>query len=247
MNWRLLVGKSLNHSYEAMLRLPGFPLTNAVAFGRVWPYDVMRFARTRDLKLIFDVGANIGQTALHLRRFLPRATIHSFEPVPATCTELRRNTAGHPTIQVHPLAMSNATGETDIFVTDNSQLSSLEAREGQTAVRIRTQTVDDFCAEQGITAIDILKMDVEGHELGVIEGARGMLDAGRIRCVYGEVGFGAHDGGHTPFPDFHATMLARGFEFAGLYEPWRDPPNRHRYEFASAMYWNPNYRVETAD
>lgn len=246
MNWRYMIGKSLDECYLSVLSLPWFPLTNAVAFGRVWPFDIIRFFGSREIKTVFDVGANVGQTALHVRRFLPQTTIHSFEPVPTTCEELRRNTVRYPNIKVHSLALSDTNGETEIYVTDDSQLSSLEPRDDQAAVRVSIQKLDDFCTEHDIKEIDVLKMDVEGHELGVIKGAHHMLTSGRIRFVYGEIGFGAHDKGHTPFPKFHATMMELGFEFSGLYEEWRDPSNRYRYEFANAMYWNPAFRSEKA-
>jgi hypothetical protein len=65
------------------------PLTRYVPPGQFWIYDVQRFAGTRDLDVIFDVGANIGQTAYGLVRYLPHAQIFCVEPVGATMERLR--------------------------------------------------------------------------------------------------------------------------------------------------------------
>ena len=50
------------------------------------------------------------------------------------------------------------------------------------------KTLDDFCAENEVTEIGYLKIDVEGHELNVLRGAHRMLEEGRIRFVQFEFG-----------------------------------------------------------
>ena len=56
-------------------------------------------------------------------------------------------------------------------------------------VDVETETVDHFCAAHGIDHIDILKADTQGYELEVLTGARGLIDAGRIRALLVEITF----------------------------------------------------------
>jgi FkbM family methyltransferase len=51
---------------------------------------------------------------------------------------------------------------------------------------VSVRTIDDFCAEQAIAEIDLLKIDTEGYDLQVLEGARSLLTRGRVRFVYSE-------------------------------------------------------------
>jgi hypothetical protein len=56
---------------------------------------------------------------------------------------------------------------------------------------VAVTTIDAFCREHGIAHIDLLKLDVEGHELAALQGARGML--GRIEAIQFEFGGTALD------------------------------------------------------
>jgi hypothetical protein len=54
-------------------------------------------------------------------------------------------------------------------------------------IKVRCQTLDTFCIEKGVDHIDILKIDVEGAELAVLEGAREMLKTGRVKHIQVEI------------------------------------------------------------
>jgi hypothetical protein len=64
-----------------------------VPVSHFWLYDVQRFARARDLNVIFDVGANIGQTAYDLVRYLPKANIFVLSPSAHPCKSSKSTTA----------------------------------------------------------------------------------------------------------------------------------------------------------
>ena len=53
---------------------------------------------------------------------------------------------------------------------------------------VRLSTLDEYCAEQGIEQIDLLKLDVEGHELAVLRGGQKMIQEGRIKRIQFEYG-----------------------------------------------------------
>jgi FkbM family methyltransferase len=154
-------------------------------------------APARDL-CVFDVGANQGQyleAAIHGLSNQPRS-IHSFEPSAATFRALAER-CGHITgARLNPFGLGARAGEYDLFSDgERSGLASLTERQlehlgisHQLSERVRIETLDGYCADQGIEQIDLLKIDVEGHELDVLRGADDMLSRRRIRMVTFEFG-----------------------------------------------------------
>ena len=54
-------------------------------------------------------------------------------------------------------------------------------------ITVKTQTLDDFCLEKKIEFIDVLKIDTEGNELNVLDGAKRLLSENRIKIIYTEI------------------------------------------------------------
>jgi FkbM family methyltransferase len=158
--------------------------------------------------IVFDVGANVGDWSnAFLNQFLGDATIYAFEPASATFETLVRRTSGR-LVHAHQCGLGDADGKSELFNADpDSTIASMyplaqdhawrtEARE---AIIIRT--VDSFCSEHGITKIDFLKLDIEGHEIAAIQGAQRMLKEGAVRFIQFEFGFRQMDS-RTYFRDF---------------------------------------------
>ena len=159
----------------------------------------LRFMRRNlpQCKTIFDIGANVGEwTALALSAN-PTANIHCFEPSPNTFQRLLTNRFP-ATVVCNNLGLSSARGESKLFVFEGcSGINSLYKREGLEGVGLLTQqreesvcldTVDHYCLERGIRAIDFAKVDVEGHELEVFKGMTGLLRSGQVRIIQFEYG-----------------------------------------------------------
>ncbi len=145
------------------------------------------------VECVFDVGANTGDTALQFAGAFPGATVHSFEPVGATYAQLQARVASHPRIKAHRLALGAHTGELTLNLFDGSVFATAVSRHammstdssvGQETVPV--DTLDAWCATQGITRIDVLKVDAEGFDAEVLHGATELLRQGRIGFVYFE-------------------------------------------------------------
>jgi FkbM family methyltransferase len=147
---------------------------------------------------VFDVGANVGNWAALALQINPKLTIHCFEPSYATYQRLLAQ-AFPPSVICNNFGLSSATGERLLYVFENGAgINSLYRREGLEDCRglapqelvetVRLDTLDNYCKELDIQAIDYLKTDVEGHELEVFKGATEMLEAGRVRIVQFEYG-----------------------------------------------------------
>ncbi len=247
MGLKLLVGKFLNWAINGALARSSFPLLPRTGLGISWPYDIARFSGSRDLLCFFDVGANTGQTCDQIVRFYPRAEVHAFEPVSATCAELRRRMAGRAKIQVHQMALGKQPGELRIRLQRDDQLNSLRYASkpglvdtGETESVI-VSTVDEFARARRIATIDLLKVDAQGTEVEVHEGAEAMLRAHRIRFVLCEVGLQPDDDVNQPFQPLHEHLCARGLRLCGFYDGGNIGP-RWRYAcHRDALYVDPRF------
>jgi FkbM family methyltransferase len=136
------------------------------------------------IKVIFDVGVNIGQTAKRFRANFPEADIFCFKPFCENFESLKRNLSRQPNTRPLQIALGDFSGAKDVLVDNipSSQYNSL-APERQpllqdqacTIERVNCITGDDFCKVHHIKRIDILKTDTEGFDVAVLLGFAGML------------------------------------------------------------------------
>lgn len=181
--------------------------------------------------VVFDVGANVGDYARLVRRHVPAATVYAFEPARAVFEQLARAAEGEGgRVRPFNLGFSDEARGIDLYSytvegEEQSLISSIDRRlptqvvqvEVSATERIEVRRLDDFCREQGVGRIDFLKLDVEGHELAVLRGARRMLDAGAVPLIQFEFG-PANIYSRTFFYDFW-TLLS------GAYDIYRIVPN----------------------
>ena len=127
---------------------------------------------------IFDIGANIGWYSLNFSGILKNGIIYSFEPIPVTLENFRKNLLLNNVSNVKPfnIALSNSNGDLDFYYNPDelgaSSARNIKELDQITKVKCRTQTLDSFCNENTITKLDLIKCDVEGGELFVFEGGR---------------------------------------------------------------------------
>jgi FkbM family methyltransferase len=215
-----------------MARKLGYEVRRAGTGFHADPYEDQRILmRGRSVKVVLDVGANIGQTAgIYLDGF-PEAAVHSFEPFEGAYSQLTARWSAHPRFRAHRLAVSDAPGTRRFFVTRESAASSLlpvsrranevvpDAIVGSAGeVEVTTTTLDDFCAQNGIDTLPILKMDIQGGELLALRGAERMLSRHAIDLVYTEVLFAEHYEGQGDFAELSLHLRDRGYSLYGLYD-----------------------------
>jgi FkbM family methyltransferase len=203
--------------------------TSTLPFGYDVFHDIKRLCRQtgRQPSLFFDVGANVGQTSLRIHREFPAARVIAFEPTPAVFVELKRNVARFPAIKAHNLAIGAEAGVADLFVYAYSQTNSLVSNAlhavrfnpSSEKIQCPVTTLDEFCAAHGIAHVAVLKIDTEGYDLPILQGARGLISAGRIDFVYIEFNdimprSGASGGALYPLSEF---LQPFGFRFIASY------------------------------
>ncbi len=193
------------------------------------PFEVQKrlLGEAADL-VIFDVGAYVGEVAATYKRIFPRSTIYCFEPFPDSFNSLCR-LCRDESIIAHQIAFSDKEGKAtfhiNVDLSCNSLLPPTESdfkcysaksiKDGE--IQVETNTLDNFCAGAGISCVDILKLDVEGAEVKVLEGASRMLSKQAIKIVYSEVMFIPHYTEGCLFHELTSFLNKRGYTLFNLY------------------------------
>jgi FkbM family methyltransferase len=194
--------------------------------------DIKRLAATWDypLTLVLDVGANDGGTARLALRAFPTAQVISFEPHPATFAQLTDRLGRHPRFRATAVALGSEIGEAQMFEYPNSGVNSLVSNApfavhyGRTgrSISIKSTTLDQFCEERGIGRVDVLKIDTEGFDHVVLQGARELLQRQAIKFVYVEFNDlqpkdGVFGGALMPID---ALLRPHGYRFVASYNDY---------------------------
>jgi FkbM family methyltransferase len=169
---------------------------------------------------IVDVGANDGEWGSACARLFPLGRIVSFEPVPRYCAEAMRKAQQFSNWEVVNVGVGDTTGLVPIEV--RGRCSSMKGVAGeayaewtaatppQTGVEtVRVDTLDRLLAERRFYPVDLLKVDAEGYEREILNGARETLK--QTRQVLIEVRFYELFKGGPLFEEVHEILTANGF------------------------------------
>ncbi len=201
--------------------------------------------------IVFDVGANVGDwTALALE-ISPRLQIHCFEPSAATFQRLQAQVGA----VCNNFGLSSTPGEMTLWVfADGAGTNSLYKRRGledgwglaeqQQAETVRLDTLDAYCQRAGVQVIDLMKVDVEGHELEVFKGAAGMLAQGKIKCIQFEYG-GCNIDSRVLLKDLFDFLVPYGYAFYKIFP--RELRRVRRYDQRLENFQYQNWVAATND
>jgi len=150
--------------------------------------------------VILDVGANTGEWAWEAATCWPRATIVCFEPSSHAADLLRNRFRTSDRVDVVQAAVGHGEGTAELYANSpGSALGSLRPRRLEHfGVNLQPQetvplmTLDSFLATSELERIDLIKIDVEGFELDVLQGAATVLDLARVvQFEWGEASTGS--------------------------------------------------------
>lgn len=172
-------------------------------------------ALCRRRRVALDVGAHVGMWSYYLAATFRE--VHAFEPSPLLAACFRRNVRA-PNTNLHEVALGRAAGRAELrLVPDNTGATHIATGE---AGGIEVRRLDDYA----FPVVDLLKVDVEGFELFVFEGARETL----LRCkpvvIFEQKGFAERfGGGETDAADYLRSLGAVQLDAVGkdLIYGWR--------------------------
>jgi FkbM family methyltransferase len=129
--------------------------------------------------VFFDVGANVGLYTIWVAKKFQHIQIHAFEPVPETCEELRinlrRNNIDQRKVTVNPVAVGSVNNLVQITTEYHSSNYVTTEQSREQKVTVSCVTLDAYVRANHITRVDLIKIDVEGKEFQVLNGARDTL------------------------------------------------------------------------
>jgi FkbM family methyltransferase len=135
---------------------------------------LLRLAHVDSAQTIIDIGANVGFFSKLCRELFPDARVYAIEPIPQIYTCLKRNFEADQKTSLFDIAITDMNGEA--MMDFDSDLSSISHLSEGGNVKVKTVTLDDFVAQNNITVIDVLKIDVETFEAQVLRGGKKALE-----------------------------------------------------------------------
>ena len=166
----------------------------------------LNFLKSNDSPIIFDVGANEGQSINRFKKIYRNSTIHSFEPSKKIYAKLSKNYENEQNVYLNNFGLGNEIGFKEFNLARQSGASSfhklnsnskwLKKRSKQfntsednfTEIEtVKITTLDEYCSKNKIQKIDILKIDTQGYEDEVLKGALNTIKEGKISAIEFEI------------------------------------------------------------
>jgi FkbM family methyltransferase len=199
------------------------------------------------IRTIFDVGCNQGQTIRLLRPLFPLAVIHAFEPgeeAHAAAAALCRDDSR---LFVRRMALGEAPGRLELRRYAGSVTDSLlpEGKDYRSSAPpeywaqlppqlVEVDTLDAYCAREGVDRIDLLKIDTQGFDDRVLRGGLAMLRSGKVAAVKIELIFVEQYRGQARFGDMLNLLEDCGFRLLAVAD--QSPPPPHIPDWGDAIF-----------
>ena len=191
--------------------------------------------KSMQFNTIVDIGANRGQFALAARHCNPQARIIAFEPLAEPANKFRAILAADPLIVLHPVAIGPTASSANMHVTAEDDSSSLlPITELQQSLfsgtnEVATETIQIEPLTLRISPADLqapalLKIDVQGYELPVLQGCQPLLD--HFAYLYVECSFVELYHGQALAPEVVEYLRQQGFGLSGVYNVQYDGAGR---------------------
>lgn len=179
-----------------------------------WALPYIRQNRSKEIgAVLFDIGSNKGEWIQTVLNMLGgKFVVHGFEPNPGAFEILETNIKADNVV-LNNYGFSSCEEETVLYVPTKkdstsksaSALSSVYPRKifntwsdsNVVEQKVTLRTLDSVVEELGFEKINFLKIDVEGHELAVLKGARQLFADGKVNVGQIEVGGTLEDSGVT--------------------------------------------------
>jgi FkbM family methyltransferase len=186
--------------------------------------DMLRCWETaaKGAKLILDVGANAGIYSLAALAIQPDATVHAFEPTPEIAARLRATAKLNRLDQlyVHEEAVFSKNGQASLKrfrgeLGTNEGMNFISQDIGESGVeRVQTVCLDGFCQDHSIDYIDLMKIDIQGHEHSALKGAERLIRSGHIGIIFLELNWAQSAGAACPATESIRLLEQAGYRFS---------------------------------
>lgn len=230
--------------------LKPFNLTLSYNVGRDPFEDLNRLFGNQQIGFVIDGGAYRGDFSVDVINRFPSASIYAFEPQKDSFLLLKNNVSGLKNIKPVNCALGENSGEAILYRNVSAMTNSL-SQSTSDALRyfegyndpvgqemVEVLSLADFMNREGIQEVDLLKLDLQGHELNALKGLNGRLV--HVKSIYIEVEFMRLYEGASLFSEVETFLREHGFMFFQFYDQVRSPENG-RLLYSDAIFLNGRY------
>lgn len=227
----------------------GSIILKSLPFGIDPIQDINLKLNNYSIDTVVDVGANIGQTAISLRKKLPEAVIFCIEPSKKMYIELTRNMEDEKNVYTYNVAFGESNSELDFYEGQkNATMSSFvntdtdeKTTDKPVSYKVLVKTLDEFSTEHSIQHINYLKIDTEGYDLDVLKGSVGMISHNSIDFIEVEAGMSPRNNFHVPFETLKQFLEEQGYLIFGIYDQTQEWIDKKPYlRRCNALYISSN-------
>ncbi|MDC0483588.1 FkbM family methyltransferase [Candidatus Thioglobus sp.] len=126
-------------------------------------------------KVIFDIGGNIGITAIYLARIFPEATIYTFEPLPDNFEILKKNIQKYDNIEAFNIGLGSKNGNFKVYLSDDSEnfggvsfYPDSIGNKPDSYISCEVKNINEMMEKLNVESIDLIKIDTEGAEYDIL-------------------------------------------------------------------------------
>jgi FkbM family methyltransferase len=208
-----------------------------IAYADFSDFDYLNKALiTKSDPIIFDVGANKGQSIIRYKKLFKRPVIHSFEPNIDEINILKQKYSGDKNLYLNNLAVGEKKEDLEfninaisghssfkklipntIWIKKRSNFINIDEKK-YTIKKINSKiiTLDDYASENNILNIDILKIDTQGFEDKVLAGAQKLLKGNRIKLIQLELIFSEIYENPLQIYDVEKNLIPNNYKLFGI-------------------------------
>lgn len=186
-----------------------------------------RIGRVEGRHVVVDVGAHHGWFFHCWRDWCPEAEVHAFEPTPESYLRCQKLYGAEPATTLVNAAVGSSSGTARLHVLAESAVSNsllqpdsaawdaIEYRTGAiAAIEVPVLTLDQYAEQNRLVEVHLLKIDVQGAELDVLDGARRLLP--HVRYVFVESAIRPLYRDGARFTEVVERMREHGFHLIGF-------------------------------
>jgi len=186
--------------------------------------------------IIFDVGGNKGQSIEKYLKIFDKPIIHSFEPIKNEFDYMNKKFKNNKNIFLNNFALGDKTEEKKFNVTAKTGNSSFNkinlgtdwlnvkskryntTEEGYvTSVqKVNVIKLDDYCKDNNISLIDLVKIDTQGYEDKVLKGSLNSIKQNKIKAIVTEIMFDNVYDKYFSFSDIEKFIVPYNFRMVGI-------------------------------
>jgi FkbM family methyltransferase len=183
-----------------------------------------------------DIGANIGYYVLLEARLVgQQGKVIAVEPVPQNAELLLHNLKvnGYANVSFQQIAISDRNGTLPLHLSEKSNWHSLHPVPWATSdLSVQVCTLDTLLAGQALRSVDLVRMDLEGHELAVLNGMLGTIEKYSPRIL---VEIHPHIVGPESMVQYLKHLKALGYSAEWVVDQERDVPWRWLFLHPEAL------------